>query len=1344
MNGSGGHRIVAGWVAGAAATLLLASPARAWDEDIRILRSDARSILIEFRPAYHPVRVLETPSGPFSLYDFTGGVPPRGRSAAGLPDLRHRSIPLAFPAREGNVVRVVAADYEDVPGATVAPVPVYRVREEFVEPESLRTDRDAYASSSFAPEPLASLGPVEFTRSMILGSLRVWPVQFNAAGRVVRRHSRIVVEIEYGPPLANRAPTADAAILAGSVLNGSVARSWTFTTPRPLARAVPSVLATGDWYRLTVNDEGIYRLDAQFFANAGIPIGSVDPRTLRLFGNGGAELSENPQAPRPADLVEIAVHVEGEGDGRFDQNDALIFYGKSVRNWVYDASRRTRRHTINHYTESNRYWLTFGGAQGRRMAARPPLAAPATVTPDRFRDAALVEEERVNLVRSGKHWYSQAIPGNSSFTYVNVLQNLIPNERVDYRYSLVARSDVTPVFTIREGSTVLGEHYFASRFTTGGEFEGSGTSTLPDNTSRVQFEFSSSSAGATGWVDWLEVHYPRSFTVSNNALRFRSPDTTAVVEYQVGTFSAPSFIFDVTEHADVRILAAGATNVTAFRDSVRSGSLREYCAAGPGGYRTPAGVERAANQNLRGFAEGADFIIVTSREYATAAERLRQVREQPAGGGLRTVVADVDQIYNEFGGGLPDITAIRDYLKWAYETWTRRPEYVLFLGAASYDYKGILGSRSSYVPTWQSLESWDDIASYASDDYFTRFDASTRPYLTSGRIPSRSPAEATALVEKIVRYEEQSARDGWVRRMVFVGDDAWNPDNPEFPYWEGTIHSQQAEDLARYYTPNEFDKRKLYLAEYPTVTTAQGRRKPAVFQAIVDEINRGALVVNFTGHGNPAVWAHENVFNVQTSIPLLTNATRYALFYGATCNFSQFDDPKRYTGGELLLNRVEGGAIAVVSAARKVFADRNAYLHQQNFRFMFQRDPYGRLLVDRPARALFLYKSTGANDDNDQKYVFLGDPTMRLQWPTAFASVDSINGERVDSVAGLPRTSPIRLRALERVNLHGTIRDNANRPDTAYTGQTQIIVNDASRIVTIVDFYPGVNWSYLGSGGVIYRGNSSVRNGRFAASFVVPRDISYADSAGQITAYATGGGPQGLGFTDRIAIRGTDSTLSDAAGPQIRLYVGSRGFRPGDLVGGRPRLIVDLSDSSGINTSTAGIGHRIEAWLNAGSQSVDLTDAYQSALDDFRSGSAEIELAALPPGRNTVRVRAWDTFNNSSTAETHFEVTASDELTIADVMNYPNPVGRQGTSFTFRQNQLTPLSITVRIYTVAGRVIRTLDAAAAGEPFVRIPWDGRDADGDEIANGVYLYKLVVRTADGRYSSEALGKLAMAK
>ena len=1318
--------------------------------ELTILRSDRVSLIVEYHPRFGQAEEITSGGSQFVRFPFSEGIPVDEPSRAGHPELHSRNVALVLPMLGGSSARLLDADVEELGGIDYAPIPEVWYQDGLGQRKEYRADAEAYARASYKPEVSVELVEAGMARSIPIGTLRLNPVQVNPAARTVRRYTRMVVEVRFAGKAAGPIAQADLDLMANALLNAGAARAWaTARAPRKTAAPVSSVLASGDWYRLTVTEEGMYRLNETFLRAAGVPVGNFDPRTLKVYGYGGAPLPENPLEPRPADLQELAIMVEGEADGQFNPGDYVVFYGRDVDGWEYDASGATYRHYTHPYAQDNYYWLTYGGEAGRRMVEVASDPSPPDMVADSFLDHVVVEEEKINYLGSGKQWLGQSINGPSgSFTHVIPLPDLVSGRSMVYRYTLAARSTATSILTVREAGTQLAVHSLPAGFlyqeVTGGTYQVTGsTSTVSGGTSQLTVAYSSQATGSQGWIDWIEILYPRMLWAVDGALRFRSPDSTGVVEYRLQRFGGLPMIFDVTRHDSV-LRFGDVSGSYVFRSREQQGAPREYCVVTPPAWKSPAGVERIGNQDLRGYAGGADFIIVTSGEFRAAADRLRAFREQSAGGGLKTLVVDVEQIYNEFSSGVPDVTAIRDYLKFAVETWSASPQFALLLGGASYDYKGILGTRSSFVPTWQTLESRDDLGSYATDDFFAKFGAGNALSMVLGRVSCRTVGEAEAVVDKLLRYESTSARDGWKMRILFVGDDAWTPEGGEVG--DRTIHSDQTETLASTaFTPDEVERKKIYLAEYPTVNSSQGRRKPSAYQDIITEINRGALIVNFAGHGNPNVWAHERIFEVGTSIPQLLNRDRLSVFFLATCNFSQFDNPKSYTGSELLMNRSEGGAIGVISATRKVFAGGNAALNQGTYRRMFTRDAFSRLVVERPATALLLYKNSSGNGSNDQKFFYMGDPTMRLQYPRRYASIDSINGEPVDSLGGVPRTTPIQLRALSRVTVSGTIRDETNQIDQNFAGTLSLSVNDATRTRTIVEFYPGRDWDYLSPGGAVFRGLNSVENGRFSATFVVPKDISYADSTsrGRIVGYLWEGSADGAAYTGLVTVGGTDSTaLEDRTGPEITISLVSRAFRPGDIVPESPMLVVDLEDSNGINTSGAGIGHRIEALLNSSTETVNLTDAYVAALDDYRKGSVEFQLRDLPAGRNTLVVRAWDSYNNSSVAETFFTVASSSVLTLGDIFNYPNPFDRE-TQFTFRHNQTTPLDVTVRIYTVAGRVIQTLERQIT-DLFVRIPWDGRDWDGDLLANGVYLYKIVARTVDGSQSAEALGKLSIVR
>ncbi|MGB6121492.1 MAG: C25 family cysteine peptidase, partial [Bacteroidota bacterium] len=830
--------------------------------EITLLHSDSRRLVFEYRPRFLPPRTIRDGADSFTEVSFEGSVPLHAANDLGAPDVRYRAIAIAMPAPEGTVVKVIDSESEELRDVACPPVPLMEKGDSLVRSAKYQKDREAYSRGGFFPSQLVEVEYTGRARSLPLGSIKIFPVQYDLTARTARRYTKMIIEVTFGPATLGRVERADVSLFKDAILNSDVALTWSVPgRAKVAAQPVSSVLASGEWYRLTVNEEGIYRLDGQWFPAAGIPVGGVDPRTIKIYGNGGREVPEDVRLPRAEDLVELAIHVEGESDGSFDQGDFVLFYGRSARGWYYDATSRTLRHTINHYTGENYYWLTFGGTQGKRMTERSSASAEPDIAADSFLDGVAIEEEKINLLGSGKDWLGQSISGPSgSFTHVTHLPGLMQGDEITYRYRLVVHSTAVSTYTVREGGTVIGTHSISGVF---GYLEGRarvlqvpGTSSLPNNESRLSFAYSSAAAGSQGWIDWIEILYPRMLWGEGDELRFRSPDVSGVVEYRLQQFSSMPWIFDVTEHDSV-LRISGVTGSYTFRSAEVAGGVSEYCAAGPPAWRVPAAVQRMPNQDLRGYADGADFIILTTAEFQAAAEKLKAHRERPEYGNLKTVIVDVNKVYNEFGGGLPDITSVRDYLKYVYDHWTPRPAFVLLLGGGSYDYKGILGFPSNRVPTWQSVESLDDVDSYSTDDFFVKFGTSSAISLIVGRISARNSTEAETVVDKIMRYDQNSTQDSWKTRMLFIGDDAWTSDLGNS---DGTIHSRDSEILASsIYTPDEFEKKKVYIAEYPTENTAVGRRKPGAYRDIIDQINQGVLVLNYAGHGNPNVLAHERI-----------------------------------------------------------------------------------------------------------------------------------------------------------------------------------------------------------------------------------------------------------------------------------------------------------------------------------------------------------------------------------------------------------------------------------------------------------------------------------------------------
>lgn len=1310
--------------------------------DIQILQSDESGITLEFKPEYFRARTFVKGRRTYVDFNFYGSVS-LGIEKMGFPNLRHRSLSVALPSERGNTVEVLGTEYEDVRNTVVVPIPkLVEDGSDFGANRIYEENVEAYSVSAFTRSAIVELGSVGRSRSALIGDLRIFPVQYNPAAGTVRKYTKIVLRVNFGGPAKRVAAGVEDELLKSSIVNYDVAKRWSVEVPRVQGGGIiNSVLASGEWYRIEVKEDAVYRLDANALTAAGINIGQIDPRTVKIFGNGGLEMPQDVSASRPIDLVENAIIVSGESDGRFDSGDFILFYGKGVRGWTYNPSTKTFSHYINHYTESNYYWLTYGGAQGRRMAALPSLNETNVVSPQGYTAKLFVEEEKNKTdVRSGLEWYGQFFDSdkNNVAVITNKLDGLITTDPIKYNFVFVARSDNFTSFRVEDNSVLLGTvsipptdlgsivYYYAFKSDVA-SFQRAGN--LPDSRSLVRITYQATSASATGYLDWMEIFYSHNFSAVNDLLNFTSPDTDAVVRYDLGNFSTSNItVIDVADHSNAKVVTGAAISGGSLRFQARQrrGTVSEYLAVGPNGYKSPVAVQKLGNSNLHGFADGADFIIITHSDFLSQAQRLKAHREQAGPDRLSTVVVNVQDIYNEFSGGLLDPTGIRDYLKYAYENWKVKPRYVLLFGDGDYDYKNVLVQDKNWIPPYESVETLYQINSYCTDDYYAQVVGNDLIVdLAIGRLTVRTADEARIVVDKIIAYEQSAPLDPWKNRITYVADDGLTSTGDD-----GPTHTAQAEDLAERFTPEEFERVKIYLVQYPTVEAASGRRKPDAAKALVDQINGGTLIVNYTGHGNPEVWAHERVFERETTIPQLVNKNMLPFIGAATCDFARYDSPSEQSSTELMLVRENGGSIATLSSARAVYSFDNAEFNNAFFSYLLVRNTERKLT--RLGDALFSTKLTHYST-NDTKFGLFGDPTLRLNAPTYSAHIDTINGN--------PTSAITQLKALGKGTIQGTIRKLDGSLWNEYSGKLLMTVYDSRKEVLVPEWF---GFTFALPGGIIYKGENTISNGKFSANFFVPMDISYENNRGRITAYFSNASSDGSGFTENLLIGGTDSTAAtDPEGPRMSIYLDSRTFRSGDLVGDSPLLLIDYFDEHGINTASGGIGHRLEARIDDQTSPIDLTNFYKGKPDSYKEGSVEYRLSGLPERKHAVKAKAWDVYNNSSTAEAVFEVASSASLRITNVFNYPNPFARS-TAFTFQQNQSVPIDVEIKVYTLSGRIVKVLRSSGITDRFVRINWDGRDEDGDSLANGVYLYRVIARTVDGSNTSEAIGKLTVLK
>lgn len=1301
-------------------------------QDIKIITSNSNSIVIEYTPVIVDTSAV-TINGIQYINFGLKNIVFENNDKPGLPQIPVKLINIGVPSEFGNTIQILNSSYKTIDGKVVPSITPVEKSNGINYEHIVGENYNEYKSNE-----LVTFDDFGIVRDLAVQTIKISPVQFDPLSNKIKFYNRIVFKINFAS--GNNNPVNDK-YLKHVVINYDAAKNWGIKKKSlEKTNAVNSVLAQGTWYKFRTPDEGIYKITRSQLAGLGIDAANVDPRTIKIYNNGGYVLPEDPTANTPTDLVENAILVVGQEDGRFDENDYILFYGRGIDFWEYNTLSKKVIRNKHWYTKNNYYWITSGGAEGKRIENKNSLNEPSFYNQTSTQAFAFVDKDSVNLIKSGRVYFGDKFDSsndsqNESKTYINTLNNILQGSEIEYSFTFGNSATTSLSLKMYENNNL----FFSQNISgASGRYEAvrltsrtvKFATTLPDDRSVLKINFDTRpNTSDAGYLDFVELRYNKSLTAAMDQLLFFSKDTSSVINYELSNFSNSDIhVFDVTEYSTVKKIANA--NVSGgqfiFRSEEISGKVSKYFAVNSSAFKQIQNIERADNSNIHGILPGAEYVIITDKTFSEQALRLKEYRK--SNNNYSVEIVYLDEIVNEFSGGLTDPTAIRNFLKYAYGNWTEKPFYVLLFGDGHYDILQKEGNYPIYVYTYQSLNSYEGVSTFTTDDYFGRIIGADRKIdVTLGRLNVNSKEEANIVVDKIINYEQNISKGTWTNTVTLVADDNVTSDGIE------TLpHTRQSETLANESVPKSFDIKKIYLAEYPTVISGLGRKKPTATDALVSVINTGTLMVNYQGHGSEDLWADEEVFNRATTIPRLNNERLFFLS-APTCDFAYFDKPGVISGAEELLLLENKGMIGGFVSSRPVFSAPNAALNEAFYSNLFPGNS-----STHEARtigeAYFITKQI-FDGTNDEKFTLMADPALMLNFPNVPVSIDSINGNTADG-------SPIQIKALSTVSVSGSVKNSNGDVDNSFEGEGFVTVFDAEKQKYIKD----LNETVVKQGGVIFNGRVSIENGNFRTEFVVPKDITYENKNGKIVAYVFNDDTDGIGFTTNVIVGGTDTTVvNDNKGPEAEIYYDNINFENSFLVNPDFKLIVKLTDETGLNTTGTGVGHKLEAILNEDVENtIDLSSNFTGDLNSGgKSGLIEYNFFDKEPGNYNIKIKAWDVFNNPSETESFFTVVNDASLVLRNVVNYPNPFS-SSTTFTFQQNLDKPLNIKIKIYTIAGRLIKEIEENNILEKFVKIPWDGRDEDGSILANGTYLYKLIVETVDSQYKENILGKLAIIK
>lgn len=1119
-----------------------------------------------------------------------------------------------------------------------------------------------------------------------------------------------------------------------------------------------SVLNSGDWYKISVAEDGIYKIDKAFLKSCGIDTVNLIPQSINIYGNASGRLSERNSDLFYDDLAKNPIQVIGESDGVFNDDDYILFYGAGPNRWDYTPSSGFERNQ-HIYSTVNCYFIHISSTDlPLRIATVASSSNPTTHTVSDYDYFDIREEERYNLVKGGQRWYGNLFDGELSQPVSFSIPDIVSSTPLNVQYAMASNATSSGnTFTFNlNGSTIHTQAISSS----GSDFSRSaGTFSINSPSSSIPFILTLNRVNPSvkGYLDYIEVSGRRNLRMLGSQFQFR--DTASVGAGNVGDFILTGItgnlsIWDISNRRNP-FQISGTTVGSQVSFKAATDTLRQFIAFYNSTFLTPLFVSAVANQDLHALGQ-IENIIVTPPSFLLQANRLAALHEAQ---GTSTHVVTTTEIYNEYSSGVTDATAIRRFVKMFYERAlgdpNLQPKYLLLFGDGTYDPKNRLGGNNYFVPTYQFLNSENHINALVSDDYYGFMDNSESSAAVDmmdvavGRLLISSGEHADQQVNKIEHYIKNGATSfysgssndcctggnagsfgDWRLNYSIIADDE------EGAYFTKIDAEPTIDTTQKLYPEMNYDK--IYTDAYVQVSTAGGQRYPDVNQAITDRVERGSLVINYIGHGGEVGAAHERIITIP-QIQSWTNINRLNLFVTATCEFTRYDDPSRVSAGEWVTLNPTGGGIALMTTTRAVYFGVNTSTIKNLYAHLFERDVNNNPLAF--GEIMRLTKNGVGATDNKRSFTLIGDPALRIALPKWRIVTDSINGFDPNLVQDT-------IRALSKLKVKGHVEDYSGNPLTTFNGILSPTIFDKEKVnQTLQNDAASTLQIFKTQDNALYKGKASVVNGNFTFECVVPKDINYAFGKGKISYYADDKLIDADGYDTNFVVGGINTNaVADVQGPTISIYLNDTKFVNGGITSQQPVLIVDCFDENGINTVGNGVGHDLVAILDGNtSEPIILNNFYSGKLDSYQAGQVQYTFKSLSPGNHILDVKIWDVNNNSSISRVEFMVVEDANVELAHVLNYPNPFTTRTTFFYEHNQSCSELETQIQIYTVSGRLVRTINQLVATSGFRTegIDWDGTDEYGDQLAKGVYVYRLSVELPDGG-RADKLEKLVLLK
>lgn len=1150
----------------------------------------------------------------------------------------------------------------------------------------------------------------------------------------------------------------------------------------------------GDMNIASLSEDGLYAVEYSSIRTAlaalgrgedldGIPLEEIylygaNPDTLAAKVPSSEYLSPNQIFEIP---IEIRDHSPSSSvsDATFGRGDSLLFLGYGTSMWkrcdredsTYKNGKMDYFHSYSPYSFTQTFLLgrKIGGKGKRLSTLKSPSASGKSITWMRYvrgeKDLALQDSYYGKDIEwestTGKEWFWKwhcrfdTASLDLSFAGTDNLPGFVSGGKSFVAMSYFPHRSVWAPTAEKEGdqvsNTSLSDSSYAyrmSRIKFTADINGSKISSytlMPGGNFLIENPPLKASGNAYNLImlpnewqydrfDGYSVAYPWK-PVVDSAEWLLPGAVSGIIQIPVGKDSHLKIMkFKGYEQLGLLNVVDGVA-----KDSISSSDDVRYMVYRDNVFRSPSNIKLVgipANRegilkNLSKINRKTEYLIVTPVDFVQQAYELAKFRSgDNSFKRYETTVVLSDDIYRFYTGGSLSPIAIRNFIAYASSVCPNL-RYVLLAGTGHFDYRGSYPKLTkNFIPPYE-------LEASISEDFFGILDPGEEARygeydvdVAVGRLPVTDSSEFGNYVRKVKEYDGFDLMDNssWRSSLILAADDAKNGvdlDRTEHTALQEGVASL-LDSLSQIYK-YRWNLNKIYLLNYKE--DASGQKREAS-QQMIDLLNQGSLMVNFFGHGSLTDWAGEGLMKA-SYIKRLHNKKLYTIMNSFSCTSSRFDKGSGQTLTQTFINAKDAGAIAAVGASRETFASSNS-LFAKSFMSYALYDSLS-TIGDAFRMSKNREKQFSSDRYNNEHYVLFGEPVLQMPVNRVKVSLD----QKLDTI-----------KALDKIQLSGSV-SGLNE------GTIQLTLREGrfSKNMYIgfekdtSDNHKNDSLTVPFDGSLIYSEDIPVVDGKFSVDFVTPRKLSFGDTAAefQAWAYSNKKGLIGRLWQYGISINGMSTyadSINDNTPPTIQIqscFGSGKGtsFSDGQSVKLQAPacLKVVVEDSTALDfreQADEGLSFEIPGWK---------TPFHPYPYIEQSSKRAVVKMNftedSYPLGKYEFVVRAMDVLGNSSEKRISLEITDDMESGLSDVFNAPNPMGKKGTTFYFKNYAVNRDSkVDIFIYNQNGKLVKVLKNAVSGET----RWDGRDNHGNYLANGLYHY--IVRSkvsATGDYSKKTWTK-----